>query len=116
MSGWWSKPIRPGALGPCTNGGPRAARIGRIGWTPACTGTVSVHAQTKNAHTTSSGLRSEGHERRRWVRERTAFVLIHGPICGPDTWWPVADALGAGGTATVVPALEAHGTAPYWRS
>jgi hypothetical protein len=49
------------------------------------------------------------------VRERAAFVLIHGPICGPDAWWPVADALGAG-TPTVVPALEAHGTAPYWRS
>jgi hypothetical protein len=50
------------------------------------------------------------------VRERAAFVLIHGPICGPDTWWPVAEALGGGGTETVVPVLEASGTAPFWRS
>jgi hypothetical protein len=50
------------------------------------------------------------------VGERAAFVLIHGPICGPDTWWPVAEALGAGGTETVVPVLEASGTAPFWRS
>jgi hypothetical protein len=50
------------------------------------------------------------------VRERAAFVLIHGPICGPDTWWAVADTLGAGGIQTVVPTLEADGSAPYWRS
>lgn len=50
------------------------------------------------------------------MRERAAFVLIHGPICGPDTWWPVAEALGGGGTETVVPVLEASGTAPFWRS
>ena len=50
------------------------------------------------------------------MRERAAFVLIHGPICGPDTWWPVADTLRAGGIQTVVPPLTADGAAPYWRS
>jgi hypothetical protein len=50
------------------------------------------------------------------VRERAAFVLIHGPICGPDTWWPVAESLAANGFQTVVPTLEADGSVPYWRS
>lgn len=50
------------------------------------------------------------------MHEPTAFVLIHSPICGPDTWWPVADVLRATGTQTVVPDLDVGSTPPFWRS
>ncbi|HSK91216.1 MAG TPA: hypothetical protein VK875_07880 [Euzebyales bacterium] len=46
----------------------------------------------------------------------TAFVLVHSPICGPDTWWPVAEALSAMDNHAVVPDLGIGGRAPYWRS
>jgi hypothetical protein len=49
------------------------------------------------------------------VREPAAFVLIHSPICGPDTWEPVAEILAADGAQVVVPHLAVD-DAPFWRS
>jgi hypothetical protein len=34
------------------------------------------------------------------------FVLVHSPLVGPATWWPVAERLEALGHATVVPELR----------
>lgn len=48
--------------------------------------------------------------------EPTAFVLIHSPICGPDTWVPVADSLRAEGTHVVVPDLDVSGNPAFWRA
>ena len=49
------------------------------------------------------------------MREPTAFVLIHSPICGPDTWEPVAEIIAADGAQVVVPNLNVD-EAPFWRS
>jgi hypothetical protein len=49
------------------------------------------------------------------VREPAAFVLIHSPICGPDTWEPVAEILAADGAQVVVPNLNVD-EAPFWRA
>lgn len=43
-----------------------------------------------------------------------AFVLVHSPIVGPDTWEPVAAELRASGYEVVVPALEDDGSPPFW--
>ena len=48
---------------------------------------------------------------------RLTFVLVHGPLVGPHTWAPVADALRARGAAVVAPSLvglDGQGP-PYWR-
>ena len=50
------------------------------------------------------------------MHEPTAFVLIHSPICGPDTWEPVSMALRANGAQTVVPDLGVGDAPPYWRA
>jgi hypothetical protein len=49
------------------------------------------------------------------VREPAAFVLIHSPICGPDTWEPVAEIIAADGAQVVVPNLNVD-EAPFWRA
>lgn len=46
---------------------------------------------------------------------RFVVVLVHSPIVGPDTWWPVAEALREGGYEVVVPVLGDDGSVPFWR-
>ncbi len=45
------------------------------------------------------------------------FVLIHSPLVGPTSWWPVADQLRAQQIAAVVPSLrdEERDQRPYWQ-
>jgi hypothetical protein len=45
----------------------------------------------------------------------TACILVHSPIVGPDSWWPVADELERRGIQAVVPDLIDDGTPPFWR-
>jgi hypothetical protein len=44
-----------------------------------------------------------------------AFVLVHSPIVGPDTWTPVAAVLEARGWTALVPDLVDDGSSPLWR-
>lgn len=45
------------------------------------------------------------------------FVLIHSPLVGPTTWWPVVHELGQRGREAVAPSLlgVAGAAAPQWR-
>lgn len=45
-----------------------------------------------------------------------AYVLLHSPLVGPSTWYPVADRLRAAGATAVVPVLTPAlaGDPPYW--
>jgi len=47
-----------------------------------------------------------------------AFVLVHSPLVGPATMWPLADELVARGHRTIVPELRAVSDAspPRWRA
>lgn len=44
-----------------------------------------------------------------------AFLLVHSPIVGADTWEPVAAQLRRGGTPACVPRLSDSGHGPFWR-
>lgn len=44
-----------------------------------------------------------------------AFVLVHSPLTGPDTWEPVAAELCARQIPTAVPDLVDDGSPPFWR-
>lgn len=47
--------------------------------------------------------------------EGLAFVLVHSPIVGPDTWEPVAQVLRSRQAHVVVPELVDDGSPPFWR-
>jgi hypothetical protein len=48
-------------------------------------------------------------------RSRTAFVLVHSPIVGPDTWHLVAEELASRDRRVAVPDLRDDGHPPLWR-